>query len=103
VVRQLFGLSGVGLILLFSATAIAPAQESAAPRPTDSQANASQLLDGFGQYTAHRYARARDILEPLAHQGKADAQQLVGSMYANGEGVPRDPVRAAHWFFRATE
>jgi uncharacterized protein len=60
-------------------------------------------LAGFGKYTLHDYARAREILEPLARQGNADAQQLVGSIYADGKGVPQDSARASHWFSLAAE
>jgi TPR repeat protein len=95
----------VGLILLAAAAAIEPlsAQESAAQPPKDSQESASQLLDGFVRYTLRDYARARHILEPLAADGNADAQQLVGFMYASGEGVAPDGARAVHWLSRAAE
>ena len=33
-----------------------------------------------------------------ADQGDADAQNNLGVMYANGEGVPQDYVRAHMWF-----
>jgi Sel1 repeat len=105
VARQLFRVSAVGPILLVAATGIAPlrAEEDVARYPRESHANPSQLLDGFVRYTVRDYARAGEILEPLAHQGDADAQQLVGSMYASGDGVPQDSSRAAHWFARAAE
>jgi TPR repeat protein len=103
--RQPFGVSALGLLLLVAAPTIAPvrAQERAPQRPQEGQEIASQLLDGFGRYTLHEYARARDIMEPLAQHGNADAQQLVGSMYANGDGVSQDKVRAAHWYSLAAE
>ena len=103
VARRLFRLSALALILLATAPAIAPlrAQESVAQRPTDSRERAGRLLDGFVRYTLRDYARAREILEPLAHEGDADAQLLVASMYADGGGVPQDHARAAHWFSRA--
>ena len=103
--RRLFRSSAIGLILLAGAAAIAPlrADVSAAQPPQEGQANASQLLDGFVRYTLHDYAAARALLEPLAHHGHPDAQQLVGSMYARGEGVAQDGARAAQWFARAAE
>jgi uncharacterized protein len=105
VARQLFCYSAVALILLVVAIAIAPlrAEESAAQRPTASEASANQLLDGFVRYTLHDHARAREFLEPLAYQGNADAQHLVGYMYANGAGVAQHSARAAHWFSLAAE
>jgi len=103
--QQLFRLSALALTLLVAATAIAPlrAQQSAAPPPTGSRENTGQLLDGFVRYTLHDHARAREILEPLAHEGNADAQHLVASMFADGEGGPQDNARAAHWFWLAAE
>jgi TPR repeat protein len=103
--RHLFRLSAVSLILLASATAMAPlrADESAAQRQLEGQAGAGQLLDGFERYTIHDYVRARALLEPLAQHGNPDAQQLLGSMYAKGEGVPQDDARAAQWLSLAAE
>jgi TPR repeat protein len=34
----------------------------------------------------------------LAEQGNANAQNNLGSMYANGEGVPQNNIRAYVWF-----
>jgi TPR repeat protein len=34
----------------------------------------------------------------LADQGNAHAQFNLGAMYANGQGVPQDYVRAHMWF-----
>ena len=31
------------------------------------------------------------------------AQNNLGLMYLNGEGVPKDPAQAAKWYFRAAE
>lgn len=39
----------------------------------------------------------------LAPAGDKFAQYMVGYMYADGEGVPRDPVTAAAWFLLAAE
>jgi hypothetical protein len=39
----------------------------------------------------------------LAPAGDKFAQYMVGYMYADGEGVPRDPIMAAAWFLVAAE
>ena len=39
----------------------------------------------------------------LAEQGDAVAQFSLGSMYANGEGVPEDDAEAVRWFRMAAE
>jgi uncharacterized protein len=38
-----------------------------------------------------------------ADQGDADAQNILGSVYADGEGVPQDYVQAAAWYRKAAE
>jgi len=47
------------------------------------------------------YATAMRIIRPLADQGNAKAQDLVGTIYQEGWGVPRDHAEAAKWFRRA--
>ena len=34
-------------------------------------------------------------------EGHADAQYNLGAMYANGEGVPQDSVKAVEWWQKA--
>ncbi len=38
-----------------------------------------------------------------AEQGVAEAQNNLGSMYAEGIGVPKDPTKAVKWYKRAAE
>ena len=57
---------------------------------------------------------ARDLMEdgafeaamaaflPLARSGNADAEELIGVMYALGLGVARDDQRAFDWYLRAS-
>jgi TPR repeat protein len=40
---------------------------------------------------------------PLAKQGNADAQFMIGYMYAAGEGVPRNDDEAVKWYQAAAE
>ena len=44
------------------------------------------------------YEAALAELRPLAEQSDAEAQTYLGAMYAAGEGVARDMVRAYMWF-----
>lgn len=37
------------------------------------------------------YQRAHDLLQPEANAGNADAQTMLGIMYANGDGVEPSP------------
>ncbi len=66
-------------------------------------APAGDLETGFDAYDRGDYATALEELRPLAEQGDAVAQTLLGSMYMNGEGVARDWAEAAKWFHLAAE
>ncbi len=44
------------------------------------------------------FATALREWKPLAEQGNADAQSLLGAMYAEGNGVPRDYKAAVKWY-----
>lgn len=50
---------------------------------------------------AGEYARAMDELRPAAIAGNAEAEELIGVMYASGLGVERDDMRAFEWYLRA--
>ena len=57
--------------------------------------------------------KARDLMEtnnfeeamlellPAARSGNADAEELIGVMYAMGLGVKRDDMRAFEWYLRS--
>ena len=47
------------------------------------------------------YGTAQRLLHPIAEQGVADAQFLLGSMYENGQGVNQDDDQATHWYKEA--
>ncbi len=63
----------------------------AAPAWADFQA-------GVEAATRGDYATALKEWRPLAEQGDALAQSLLGVMYAEGLGVPQDFVQAHMWF-----
>jgi len=48
-----------------------------------------------------RYSEAFDRASLLAKFGNADAQHLLGELYAFGWGVPRNDDAAIEWFRRA--
>jgi hypothetical protein len=58
--------------------------------------NARDLMEA-GDYDA-AYAE----LWPAARSGNADAEELIGVMYAMGLGVERDDERAFEWYLRAS-
>ena len=49
-----------------------------------------------------RFGEAMEQLLPAARSGNADAEELIGVMYAMGLGVARDDVRAFEWYLRAS-
>lgn len=51
---------------------------------------------------AGEFAQARVALLPFARSGNADAEELIGVMYALGLGVEKDPERAFEWYLRAS-
>lgn len=51
---------------------------------------------------SNKFVEAKSALLPLARSGNADAEELIGVMYAMGLGVPRDDVRAFEWYMRAS-
>ena len=50
---------------------------------------------------AGQFERAREALWPAARSGNADAEELIGVIYALGLGVEKDEVRAMEWYMRA--
>jgi TPR repeat protein len=57
--------------------------------------------DGMAAYNRGDYMPAIRLFRPLAKQGNAKAQHLIGVMYHKGEGVVRNKVRAFAWFSMA--
>lgn len=51
---------------------------------------------------AGKFESAMQALQPAARSGNAEAEELIGVMYAMGLGVERDDVRAFEWYLRAS-
>jgi hypothetical protein len=73
---------------------------------------AAQILGGFGAvagpwedgmaaYNRGDYVPAIRLFRPLAEQGNAKAQNVLGVMYRRGQGVARNSVGAFLWLNRA--
>jgi TPR repeat protein len=61
---------------------------------------AGPVEDAAAAVAAHKrgdYATALRLIRPLAEQGDADAQNILGLMYYSGQGVPQDYVIAQMW------
>src|SRR3954447_14655541 len=54
--------------------------------------------DGMAAYNRGDYMPAIRLFRPLAEQGNAKAQNLLGIMFRKGEGVAKNPARAHMWF-----
>ena len=50
---------------------------------------------------AGEYERAMEAFWPAARSGNADAEELIGVMYALGLGVEQDSARAFDWYLRS--
>src|SRR5437867_2255374 len=64
------------------------------------------LMIAVGHLNAHAQSDAGELLETLqamAQQGDDNAQNNLGSMYAQGEGVSQDFSQAVLWFRKAAD
>ena len=68
-----------------------------------SVADAGPFEDGQAAYDRHDYARALQDWRPLADHGDAKAQNGLGVIYGNGQGVPQDYTEAVKWFRLAAD
>jgi TPR repeat protein len=60
-----------------------------------------QMILGGLIIAAQIWGAAIRLFRPLAEQGNAKAQNLLGVMYRRGQGVARNSARAFVWFSRA--
>lgn len=64
--------------------------------------DAADLEDARDLMEAGEFAPARAQFVVLARSGNADAEELIGVMYALGLGVEQDYERAFEWYLRAS-
>ena len=79
------------LIVLLSCSFATPASWSA------------DFNKGVTAYQAGNYKAALAEWRPLAQAGNARAQNFLGFMYDNGEGVLEDDLEAVKWYRLAAE
>ena len=53
--------------------------------------------DGMAAYNRGDYAPAMAFFKPLARQGNAKAQAVIGAMYRKGQGVAKSSAHAFMW------
>ena len=61
------------------------------------------LADALMPYAQRDYARALELLAPLAERGNAVAQLQLGIIFSRGEVSSPDHVAALRWFTKAAE
>ena len=64
---------------------------------------AGPLEDANAAYVKQDYATALRLFRPLADQGDAEAQSMLGLMYDVGRGVPHDYAQAVKWYRLAAD
>ena len=64
-------------------------------------AGCSAVHDGQVAYKKGNYQDAVAHWQPLANEGDARAQYLIGLMHERGHGVTKDDALAAQWYSRA--
>ena len=60
-----------------------------------------EIEEGRDLMEQGRFAEAREAFWPAARSGNADAEELIGVMYALGLGVEQDYERAFEWYLRS--
>ena len=53
-------------------------------------------------YDSEQFNLAFELLLPLAEQGNAEAQTMLGTLYRLGNGTPADSVAAKQWYEAAS-
>ncbi|WP_216854934.1 tetratricopeptide repeat protein, partial [Burkholderia sp. L27(2015)] len=61
----------------------------------------ASLAEAKAAHERRDYLRERQLLEPLAKDGNAEAQAMLGFLYRFGLGVPEDHAEAVNWFHKA--
>jgi hypothetical protein len=81
-----------------------PSAPAAAPAAgAQGEGRDDRLRLGLAEYDSRNFRRALTLWQPLAEQGLAEAQFLVGRMYRNGDGMPPDRVMAWMWLHLAEQ
>lgn len=63
----------------------------------------AQMDDAYAVYAEEKYEEAFEKFIALARAGSAEAQEMVGMMFAQGQGTKQDDVQALRWMERAAQ
>ena len=87
--------------IILSILLLAVSSVQAAPRSnTKNQAIYSQAIVAVQQ---KNFTKALQLLQPLANQGDAVAQNNIAVLYEEGLGVPRSDKEALKWYHKAAQ
>lgn len=91
-------------ILLFCACLFAPTVHATVKPPvTPDESIVDPLSDAGSAFLVGNYAKAANLYRPLAEQGDAEAQLILGTIHDIGLGVPQDYREAVKWYRLAAE
>ncbi len=63
----------------------------------------ADLREAIAAYEKKDWAGVQRACRAAAESGDADCEAIIGALYENGHGVPRDPGEAAKWYRRSAE
>lgn len=88
---------------IIETSAIAQAQESTPARQQDTLTAEQMYQKGKSYYDNEQYTEAVQWFRKAADKGLAEAQNLLGWCYYNGEGVTQDYNEAVRWYRKAAD
>lgn len=59
--------------------------------------------EGMSAYTSGDFDTAYSQFSIMANKGDTESKYMLGMLYEEGQGVPKDDVQAAYWYARAAE
>ena len=63
----------------------------------------SDINQGINAFELLDYPKACELLKPLAEQGNAEAQCIIGNMYHLGLGLERSIAEAINWYTKSAD
>ena len=61
------------------------------------------LKAGLNAFQVKDYGKALELLKPIADEGAAEAQCIIGNMYQLGLGLERNILKAVKWYKKSAE
>lgn len=80
--------------------------QSAETAPAEGQNGKTEkelYVEAFDMIGTPDYAKGVEMMQRLAESGYPEAQNQMGFMYMNGNGVAQDYLKAVEWFGKAAE